>query len=299
MKAATWEPSAGALAAYLASGVTNCTPADLYTITLISGTVLRYSSLDAPVTVNGNTFIVGPGIERSKIRQSIGISVDTMTLDVVADASVLVGSVPILQAIAAGVFAGAEVLVERLFYDTSMAPRGTVAKFFGRMGSCQVTRGSARIDVVSHSELLDVMVPSEVYQPGCHNALFDPQCGVLAASFTNTFTVSLMVDPKRLQFYSAVTGIPGVANTTDYYALGVITFTSGLNAGVSRTCRNFDTGAPASFRVISPWPYAPAVGDTFTVTPGCDKQSATCNTKFSNLARFRGQEFIPAPETII
>jgi hypothetical protein len=34
------------------------------------------------------------------------------------------------------------------------------------------------------------------------------------------------------------------------------------------------------------------------VYPGCDKQQATCRGKFANLARFRGQPYVPAPETI-
>ena len=47
-----------------------------------------------------------------------------------------------------------------------------------------------------------------------------------------------------------------------------------------------------------PLPNVPAVGDTFSVFPGCDKTKTTCAGKFSNIARFRGFPFVPVPETI-
>ena len=49
--------------------------------------------------------------------------------------------------------------------------------------------------------------------------------------------------------------------------------------------------------VVGPLPAAVANGDTFQVWPGCDKVQATCSGKFANLARFRGQPYIPMAET--
>ncbi|MEX8520077.1 MAG: DUF2163 domain-containing protein [Leptothrix sp. (in: b-proteobacteria)] len=293
MRAASWEPSVGNLATFLSHN-TLCTPADLFTITLVGGTVLRYTSLDQPITVNGNTFTLGPSIKRSKVRVSVGIRVDNLTIELAADASVLVGGVPIIQALKAGAFDGARVLLERAFYDTSLVVQGTVALFSGRVGQVQASRSSATIDVLSDSELLDVMVPGEVYQPGCRNSLFDAQCTVVKASYSAPLAASTVTDAQRSTF-----SVVGSA-TANYYEMGVITFTSGANNGLSRTIKSATIGGGnTAFTVISPWTYAVAIGDTFVATPGCDKTYATCGARFANTGNFRGEPEIPAPETVI
>ncbi|MEI8325522.1 MAG: phage BR0599 family protein [Betaproteobacteria bacterium] len=71
---------------------------------------------------------------------------------------------------------------------------------------------------------------------------------------------------------------------------------TGANAGIGRTIKAQAGGVLTS---VQPWPSAVTIGDTFTVYPGCDKTQATCSSKFSNLARFRGYPYVPAPETII
>ena len=65
-------------------------------------------------------------------------------------------------------------------------------------------------------------------------------------------------------------------------------------SGISRTVKSYAGG---QFVFILPLPYDPTVGDTFSVYPGCDKTQAVCQSKFNNVARFRGFPFIPVPET--
>jgi uncharacterized phage protein (TIGR02218 family) len=45
-----------------------------------------------------------------------------------------------------------------------------------------------------------------------------------------------------------------------------------------------DTGAPI------------AIGDTYTIREGCDKNFSTCKNKFSNHLNFRGEPHIPGIE---
>ena len=42
-----------------------------------------------------------------------------------------------------------------------------------------------------------------------------------------------------------------------------------------------------------------AVGDAFTVTAGCDKLFATCQSRFSNSANFRGFPHIPGNDFVV
>jgi uncharacterized phage protein (TIGR02218 family) len=78
----------------------------------------------------------------------------------------------------------------------------------------------------------------------------------------------------------------------------MLTWTSGANAKLSRAIRQY-TGVSGGMTLIAPMPFAVAAGDAFTAYPGCDKQMATCSSKFSNLINFGGQPFIPSPETAV
>lgn len=84
------------------------------------------------------------------------------------------------------------------------------------------------------------------------------------------------------------------------YVGGTLTFTSGLNAGFSREVKldpNLNGG------VISFWeqfPEAITNGDTFTLSPGCDRQSNTCINVYDNYVHWRGYGvFIPGVLAIL
>ena len=297
MKAPLWEPSAGALVAWLNAN-TQAMPIDVYTITLASGTVLLYSAGDAAITVNGTTWVLGPGLQRDKVRQSIGVSVDALAVTLLADASVLVGAVPILQALAAGAFNGATLALDRVFLDSTGAAQGQVPVFYGRIGSIKASRSEARIEVRSFAELLDVMVPGEVYQPGCRNTVFDSQCGLVPATFTVAGVTSAAGDATRRIITSTSAAV--IAKATGFADLGVLTFTSGLNTGVSRTVRTHVLAAgTATVTVLYGFPFAIAAADAFTLRAGCNKsKDGDCTGKFANTAKFRGEPYIPPPETI-
>ena len=42
----------------------------------------------------------------------------------------------------------------------------------------------------------------------------------------------------------------------------------------------------------------PAVGDSFVIRAGCDKQLATCKAKFGNVANYRGFPFMPGNDFV-
>lgn len=290
MRTPTWESSAGALATFL-NTATQVHMADLYTITLSGGTVLRYTSADVPVTVNGNTFAVGPVIKRGNTKLTVGISVDTLSASLAADASVTVNGVPMLPFIAGGGFDAARLALERAFSSgPGAAWIGTLALFSGRISGPSVSRYEAALTINSDSELLNVMVPRNVYQPGCSNTLFDAACGKVKSSYAVTLTASGGSDAVQSTFT-----VVHLKATPDWFKLGFAIGVTGANAGIGRTIK---TSTDSSITTIQPWPAPVAVGDTFTAYTGCDKTQATCSAKFSNLARFRGYPYIPAPESI-
>ncbi len=56
-----------------------------------------------------------------------------------------------------------------------------------------------------------------------------------------------------------------------------------------------------AFRILSRLPLqsAPSAGDTFTVYYGCDHTPGTCQSKFNNLANFRGFPYVPPPQMAV
>jgi uncharacterized phage protein (TIGR02218 family) len=297
MKKPSWEPSAGALVNWLNANL-QAKPVDLWVITLAGGTVLRYTGADRPTTVNGTTYALGPSLARDRVKQTIGVAVDTLNVTLYADNGALVNGTPILQALAKGAFAGATVRLDRAFIDDANVCQGTVPVFYGRLGSLKASRSGAATEVRSHSELLDVMVPGDVYQPGCRNTLFDASCTLSAGAYTVAGATNAAGDAARRTLTSTTAAV--IAKATAWADLGVLTFTSGANVGQSRTVRSHVLNAGvATITAVYPFPFAIGAGDAFTLRAGCDKSNGTCSAKFGNLAHFRGEPFIPAPESVV
>lgn len=277
------------LLALLNSG-TQLAYADLYTITLVGGGVLRYTGADKLMPWGGSTFLVGPLIKRGRTRLQVGIQVDSLDITLSAPDTVQVNNRPIMSFIAAGGLDGARIKLERAFMPTWFVdPVGVLHMFSGRVNDVSTGRYEARVSVQSDLELLDTQVPRNLYQPGCVNSLYGTACGVNRAAFTVTSSVSSGTTPSRSRF-----GTP-LAQATGHFDLGVVAFTAGPNTGVSRTVRSFAGGV---VETIAPFPFTPSVGDTFTIVPGCDLTVATCTNRFNNKPRFRGFPFIPKPETV-
>src|SRR5215472_10066234 len=182
------KPASPALTALLASS-DNFLMADLYTITLVGGSVLRYSAAPTALSVNGYTFVLGPKFERSKTRVVIGTQVDELEVNIYTEPTDLIGGVPFLQAAWQGQLDGALLQLERAFMpsygDTSP---GTIILFAGRISDIECTRTGVDIKCRSHLELLSIQMPRRLWQASCTHTFGDAMClfdrSALQAAFT-------------------------------------------------------------------------------------------------------------------
>lgn len=264
--------------------------ADLFTLTLPSGTVLRYTSADLDITTGGNTYSArGPLIKRGKVRVVLGLEVDTLELKIMADSSHTLDGVPFVAAALSGGLDGATVLLQRAFLSTWQdAPTGTVVLFRGRVSDVSGSRTEVRVIVKSELELLNIKLPRNLYQASCLHTVYDANCAANKAART----VGGIVTANNGTGQWLLSNLDSYGGS--WFDQGVISFTSGPNAGLKRTVKAFTAG---NFWFALPLPNVPQVGNTFTVFPGCDKTMASCSAKFDNLPRFRGFPFIPIPET--
>lgn len=293
MRTPYWESSAGALAALLHSGapLTKC---DLYQITLASGQVLRWTSSEGALFVAGHLWSLGPGIERSQCKWVVGVEVDSLALTLSTDAArpVAIGGTPLLAYICNGGFHGAQLELIRAFWGVGdVAPVGALLWFKGRVSEVpELDRSSAQLTVKSELERLDVAIPRQVYQAQCQATVYDTECGLSRGPLTVAGAATGASTLGRTQFPS------NLVQATGHFDLGTLTWTSGANAGVARTVKRQQGG---TVTLLSTLPAAVVAGDSFTVVPGCDGLQATCSGKFGNLARFKGQPYIPKPETVV
>lgn len=296
MRTPTWEQSPGALAALLNSGAPLAGKEDAYTITLRSGVVLQWSGADAGIQIGSTLHTVGPVISRTRVRFAIGLSVDqlTVTLHDNTRNPVLIGGQPLLAAARAGALTNARLVLQRAFWgEGSNGPVGAIRWFTGFVDDVGGDRFGLTLKVSSYTKLLNVTVPRDVYQSTCLNSLYDPRCGKSRAAYTVTAAASSATDAARTTFTAS-----SLSQAAGWFSLGVIECLTGANAGLWRTVKLHAAGGVIT--VLQPWPFAVAAGDTFALEAGCDKLLDTCDSaKFNNRLRFRGQPFIPQPETVL
>lgn len=287
--------ASGALSALL-TGQSQFYVADLLTLIQANGNIVRLTNADVDVTavsqVDGASHVFASGgvqFSRTATKCIVGLQVDTMTVVLMADPLLhTLGGVPWPAAAAQGALDEARIVVERVFSanwgDTSA---GTLIRFSGRVGQVVPSRATITLSVNSDLELLRASMPRNTYQPGCVHTLFDSGCGLVRATYAVSGTAIAGSTLNALNLTDA--------HATGYFDLGTVKFTSGLNNGLTYTVKSWTTGGvlvPAR-----PFANVPQVGDTVTLSPGCDKLAGTCSGKFSNLARFRGYPNVPSPET--
>jgi uncharacterized phage protein (TIGR02218 family) len=299
--------------------------ADLFDFAMVDGSHLYLTSANVSIEYEGNLYLAtGPYMERSKLRQSRGTSVDSLVLtchvsQAMTAAAVsaggwlvtpayqdpgflmgedtttpLFGGAGLPQALLQGALDGAYLTMSRLIFaswdnPTQFAP---VILFYGRVADISsVGYSKIQITVKSFLELLDMYYPWQLYQAACSWALYDANCQVNPDNFVQGGVVVASAGNTALAF------LTNLIQTDGWFTLGRIQMTSGVCAPQLRSIKNYQGG------IVTPMvPFVggpPAAGDQFQAWAGCDRQLGTCATKFNNLGNFGGQPFIPAPSTVI
>jgi uncharacterized phage protein (TIGR02218 family) len=113
-----------------------------------------------------------------------------------------------------------------------------------------------------------------------------------------SIVITLMTSPGNNGTFTieSITATSAAVWHAGYYDDGIMTFTSGVNSGLSYQIRMWDG---VTLTLDNALFVAPSPGDTFHISPGCDHTSNDCFTKFNNLVNFRGFEKIPGQDVIL
>ena len=242
--------------------------ADLWTLTTKSGFTLRFSSFDRNITYGGNVYPCSDLLVSAPTTKLVlGLEVDEMTLAVAPNKprNVTVNGTPFLQAVRQGVLNRAEVTRDRLFMpslgDYSL---GALRLFTGEICDVEATGIVANLKVKSLPNLLNINMPRRLIQASCPYTFGSAECGVPRASATSTVLAGSTINAV----------LCGLTNASYFFNSGVLRFTSGCNAGISRTVRQWSPGVA---NLSAPFPNLPQAGDAFTIYTGCSKALSADN----------------------
>ncbi len=113
---------------------------------------------------------------------------------------------------------------------------------------------------------------------------------VEAAGAYMTVQGSLPHDDPQGWVITITTARPG------YFDFGRVTWLTGANAGLSMEVKTWD--GTSLLKLLFQMPYPVQVGDTFKITPGCDKRLPTCQS-FGQILNFDGEAFVPGEDAAL
>jgi uncharacterized phage protein (TIGR02218 family) len=274
------------------------TLATCWKLTRGDGVVMGFTDHDKNLIHDSVTYEAGAGYTATAIATRGDYSVDDVELAGFLD------SQEITEAdVQSGIYDYAEVEVFLLDYLNPSTDKLILRK--GTLGSITTRDGVFYTEIRGLMQNLQQNI-GEVYQATCRakfgSLIADGTPVIRACEFdlttiTETGTIT-SIEGRR--FFSDTAR----EEDTDFFNLGVITFTSGDNSGHSIEIKDFtqngDTdGFSGQFEIVEPLPYPVQIGDAYEAYPGCDKTPLTCRDTYNNLVNFRGDPFIPGMDKLV
>lgn len=263
-----------ALATHYAGGTT--TLADLLKITRKDGAVYAFTSASEDVTIGAQLYTSAQGLDISSIEVSAGLAVDNLELTTLDD-----GTLFTKLEVLSGKWRNAAFEISR--YNWASPSDGVEVRMVGTIGEVHLNRGSIVAELRGLQQALQQPIGS-VSSKTCRARLGDAMCAKSLTAFTFTGTVT---SAASQQVFTA----SAMAQAANYFAEGLLTWTSGPSNGLTVKVKSFATGGV--FTLSLPMLSAISAGHTFSVIAGCQKRLEDCRDKFSNVLNFQGEPHLP------
>jgi uncharacterized phage protein (TIGR02218 family) len=267
------------LAVHIASEVT--TLATCWRIARRDGVVLGFTTHDRVLVIDYVTYRASTGFTPSTIAASNDMSVDN--LDV---AGVLSSSAISEADLRDGRFDFAAIEIFEVNWSDLSQGRLNLAS--GRLGEVTMSDGRFTAEIRGLTQALQQPV-GEVYSAECRADLGDARCKVNLAAFTVTGAATAVASTRAFTDSTRL-------ESDGWFDYGLLTWVTGSNAGLSVEVKSF---ASNTFALFDAMPNTIEVGDAYSARAGCDKRLATCKAKFANILNFRGEPFVPGPDSML
>jgi len=177
-------------------------------------------------------------------------------------------------------------------YDTSRAEAGPAVGY----SILNIIRGNPTLLIFTG--LIDIVEGQPIVISGC-TGLTQINVVTTARSVISTSSASsleILIDSTTMPAYTGGGAVAPLGGNSGYFDYGLMTMTSGLSSGFAMEVKSY---APGQITLQLPFPYAVAVGDTYSLTAGCDRSFTTCRDRFSNQLNFRGEPYVPGLDKLI
>lgn len=260
----------------------------IFKLTLRDGTVLGFTSFDQDIEFTdepGVIYKAYSGMTPTAISSTNAFNVDNLDVEGYLEDDRITES-----DLKSGKYDFSDVLIAELNWnDKPYSTAKLNIKRVGKLGEVRIEGGKFLAEIRGLMQYLQNNIGS-LYQTTCRAVLGDAKCGVNLASYTYASSVSAISLNRIITC--------DLTNSDSYFNSGSITFTSGLNTGLSLEVKSWNA-VSHQLELQLPANYVIAVGDTFTAVRGCSKSITECQDVFGNAINFRGEPYIPQTETLI
>lgn len=256
-------------------------------VTRADGAVFGFTEHDADLTVESVTYRAATGFAPGDLDQAAGFTAGQASIAGVFDAASLTEA-----DLEKGLWDGATVALFRVDWSD---PTLFVRVWTGELGEVRRGKTAFEADLAGPARKLDRTI-GRVYSRSCDAALGDARCGVDLddPAFQANATVTAVIHAAAFE----MSGLDGHAPSL--FAEGGLVWTSGDNDGAKFRVRvHRAAGALTIIELDQPPAFPVEVGDTATLTAGCDKRLSTCRDVFANAINFRGCPFMPGNDALI
>tara|TARA_R110002124_G_scaffold9586_9_gene49245 strand:+ start:3404 stop:4294 length:891 start_codon:yes stop_codon:yes gene_type:complete len=251
------------------------------------GVVLGFTDHDRALSFGGIEYLPANGLDGGEVPARLGAQVQTSQVLGVLSAAAITEDDILL-----GRYDGAAVQTWRVNWR-DVSQRLLLRE--DAIGEIVREDGVFRAELRSAQQGLNA-THGRIYQGLCDASVGDARCGVgLATPTLQGFaTVTALDDPFR----AVVSGLEGFAE--GWFSFGAARWSDGRRNGLADAvvshARQGNGDILAFSAKIGDWV---TVGDTLSVTAGCDRRFVTCKAKFANAVNFRGFPHIPGSDYVL
>ena len=270
-----------ALLAHMQSGAT--TLAWGVRITRIDAEVFGWTSADTDTSDIGDAVLyrAAPGLDVASWAASAGLAVGNTDLRILHEDDTITRA-----DILAGRWDNAEFYLFR--YNWASPSDGVEPISAGRLGEVTPRAGHYVVELRDLRQYLQQPVGAASTKT-CRARLGDSMCMVDLGDWTETGTITSVTSKQVFADSSR-------AEADDYFGEGILTWTGGLNTGLSQKVKTY---ASDTFTLSLPMIFNVQVGDTYSVIAGCRKRlDEDCFTKFDNVLNFQGEPHRPTVDDL-
>jgi uncharacterized phage protein (TIGR02218 family) len=257
------------------------TTSTCWKLTRGDGVVKGFTDHTSPITMDGVVYESDAGYSPTNVVTSGGMNVDNLEIQSYLSSDGLTDA-----DVKAGLWDFAQIEIFRVNYANTALGVDYLRK--GWIGEVRTGRNAFYAELRGMTQPLQ-QPAGRLFGAACDADLGDARCGVTLATYTVTGNVTTATSNRIFADTSR-------AEAAGYFTYGKVTWTSGLNSGLSMEVKSFSSGVVEFQEAM---PYTIVVGDSYSMHAGCDKIKATCISSFNNVINFRGFDMVPGSDRML